>query len=185
MAVMLIGVFCTVDSRFSAVTMISCNSSLGGATCAHTVLVNAVQHPKAASARLTQYCLVISPPLLLIGQLLRLECSTPYFISLLIGNALLRQRIQFILHDPAVNARAITLQIVYVARGTLSATDDVRNRREFIGVQSKPADLRMRLKMRGIDGSDDRRSNLIPIQHHPRRNGSNIGVMRRGDAAKR
>src|SRR5580704_8974576 len=77
MAVMLIGVFCTVDSRFSAVTTISCNSSLGGATCAHTVPVNAVQHPKAASTRLTQYCFVISPPLLLIGQLLQLECSTP------------------------------------------------------------------------------------------------------------
>ena len=106
------------------------------------------------------------------------------FISLLIGNALLRQRIQFILHDPAVSARAITLQIVHVARRTLSLTDDARNRGKFIGMQAQPADLRMRVEVRGVDGSDDRCGDLIPIQHHARRNGSNIGIMCRGNAAK-
>src|SRR5258708_32241097 len=124
-AVMLIGVCCTVDSRFSAVTTISCNSSLGGAICAHTVLVNAVQQPKAASARLTQYCFVISPPLLLIGQLrFNRDLQLPMFISVLIGNALLWQRVQFIPHDPTVSARAIALQIVYVARRTSSPAND-------------------------------------------------------------
>src|SRR5258708_11613181 len=124
-AVMLIGVFCTVDSRFSAVTIISCNSSLGGAICAHTVLVNAVQQPKAASARLTQYCSVLSPPLLLIGPLrFNRDVQLSSLISLLTGNALLRQCIQFIPHDPTVSARAIALQIVYVARRASSPAND-------------------------------------------------------------
>ena len=106
------------------------------------------------------------------------------FVSLLIGNALLWQRIQFIPHDATVSARAITLQIVYVARRALSPANDACNRREFIGVQAKPADLRVRVDVRRIDGSDDRRGDLIPVQHHSRRNGSNIGLMCCGNAAK-
>ena len=39
--VRLIGVFCTVDSRFSAVTTISCRSWLVGDTCAHAGTVSA------------------------------------------------------------------------------------------------------------------------------------------------
>jgi len=106
------------------------------------------------------------------------------FISLLIGNAQLWQRVQFIFHDPAVCARAITFQIVYVARGTPSPASDVRDRRQFIGMQAKLADLRMRVKVRGIDGSDDCCGDLITVQHHPRRNGSNIGIVCRRNAAK-
>jgi hypothetical protein len=82
------------------------------------------------------------------------------FISMLIGNALLWQRIQFIPHDPTVSARAIALQIVYVARGTLPPANDVRNRRQVIGMQAKPADLRVRVEMRRVDGADDRRGDL-------------------------
>src|ERR1700726_242303 len=94
------------------------------------------------------------------------------------------QRIQFILHDPTVSARAIALQVVYIARGTLSPADDARNRRQFIGMQAKPADLCVGGEGRGIDGSDDRRGDLFPVQYPSRRNGSNIGVMRRGNAAE-
>jgi len=107
------------------------------------------------------------------------------FVSLLVGDAQLRQRVQFVFHDPSVGARAITLQIVYIARRTLAPANDVRNRRQFIGMQAKPADLRMRVKMRGIDGSDDRRRDLIPVQHHARRNGRNVGIVCRGNPAKR
>jgi hypothetical protein len=123
----------------------------------------------------------------LIGQLRFTELwdiQLPAFVSLLIYRALLRQRIQFILHDPTVSARAIALQVVDVAPGALSPPNHVRNRSKFMGVQAKTADLRVRVQVRRIDGSDDRGGDLIPVQHHSRRNGGDIGVVGRRDDAK-
>ena len=51
-------------------------------------------------------------------------------------------------------------------------------------MQAKPAYLRVRLQVRGIDGSDDCSGDLIPVQHHSRRNGGNVGMVSRGNPAE-
>ena len=76
-----------------------------------------------------------------------------------------------------MSARAIALQIVYIARGTLSSANDAGDQRQLVVIQAKLADLRVGGEVPRIDGSDDRRSDLIPVQYRPRRNGSYIGVM--------
>jgi len=83
-----------------------------------------------------------------------------------------------------MSARAIALQIVYIARGTLSAANDARDQRQVVVIQAKLADPRVGEEVPRIDGSDDRRSDLIPVQYRARRNRSNIGVICLCDAAQ-
>ena len=141
---MLIGVFCTVDSRFSAVTTISFSSLLRRRDLRpHRP---GQRHPESESrAPLSEsISLCISPPLVC------LSINIPAFRTQLLefafcftGTQPLWQRIQFISHHPTVRPRAIALQIVMSPVGPCRRPVTTAIDEQVIGIQAQRSDLRV------------------------------------------